>query len=1079
METYNQIPEWILLNNQVVDADGNIKDLKKDKEAVHSYFVNYVNNHTKFFHTLKEKIDYLIDNDYYEREFLEKYSFEQIKELFKYAYSFKFRFPSYMSAFKFYNDYALRDRKDTKVFLERYEDRLSIIALYHANGDFELAKRLIKSLIQQDFTPATPTLLNTGRSKRGEMVSCFLFEVGDSLNDISRSLEFAMQLSKRGGGVSLNLTNLRARGESIKETQGACKGVVGVLKLLDNAFRYADQMGQRTGAGAAYLSVLHADIEEFLSTKKINADEDSRVKTLSIGVTIPNLFVNAVKEDRDYYAFYPHTVYKEYGIHFSDVCANIDEWYDRLIENPNVKKKKISARKLLSTIASVNGESGYPYLFFQDNVDKDNVFKEMKVKFSNLCLTGDTIVATADGRNGVPISQLALESNGDKQFLVYSARERKNRTVNIKNNKKMNTSKWYKPEIKKAVAYCTGVKEVIQVNLSNGDSFRCTPNHPLALFDGGYINAEDSLGKELASLYTYSPKNTSSKRSVNTLTNPDYKQSCMIWEYFNGKRPKGYVIDHIIPRRLSNNDSIENLQILSQEEHLKKNSQEMTGKLNSAYRIVDKEVYLKNKSISSSGTKNGKFSGIDNYELIELGKKIHAKLPGEFDKNKYLKIKEFYNVNIPTTFSRYRFNNSFETYKKYVLNELKYNGEFDVDEDYIESSKNSENIKRLKYINEHFYSKYDKNTIDEKGLIVKSIEYIGEELVYDLTVEDNHNFYILTSYEDDLMENSQGVLVHNCTEILQPTQVSSYADYYDRENDEVGLGVSCNLSSGNITNIMEHNSIEETVSNAMEIMCSVSKNTDIRQVPEISKGNKLMRSVGLGMMDLHGFLAKNYILYGSEESVEFCDVFFHLVNYYSLKWSMEKAKQTSEKFYDFENTTYADGTYFNNRGPVLPKSDKIKELFKDFYIPTEEDWRILKENVMQYGLYNSHRLACAPNGSIGYVMSSTPGVTPIKQLVEERAYGNSKSYFPMPHINNNEFMYETAYNIDKFKMINVIAAIQKHIDQGISLEVCINSNVTTRELSRIQLYAHHKGLKTLYYTRTRKMKIEECLSCAV
>ncbi|MDE8149741.1 ribonucleotide reductase N-terminal alpha domain-containing protein, partial [Erysipelothrix rhusiopathiae] len=263
----NQIPEWVILNNQIVDGDGNIKDLNKDKEAVRSYFLNEINKKTQFFHSLKEKLEYLTTNDYYETEFLEKYTFDQIQAVYDIAYDAKFRFPTYMGAFKFYNDYALKSIDAERVFLERYEDRLSVIALYHADGDFELAKKLITSLIAQDFTPATPTLLNTGKKKRGEFVSCFLLEVDDSLNDIARVQEFAMQLSKLGGGVSINLTNLRAKGESIKDIPNVAKGVVGVAKLLDNAFRYADQMGQRQGAGAVYLNVFHADIEDFLQTK--------------------------------------------------------------------------------------------------------------------------------------------------------------------------------------------------------------------------------------------------------------------------------------------------------------------------------------------------------------------------------------------------------------------------------------------------------------------------------------------------------------------------------------------------------------------------------------------------------------------------------------------------------------------------------------------------------------------------------------------------------------------------------------------------------------------------------------------
>ncbi len=697
----NQIPEWVILNNQILDADGNVKDLNKDKEAVRSYFLNYVNKHTQFFHSLKEKLDYMVENEYYEKEFLDKYSFEQIQAIYDIAYDAKFRFPTYMGAFKFYNDYAMKSNDERRVFLERYEDRLSVIALYHADGDFELAKRLIKSLIAQDFTPATPTLLNTGKKKRGEFVSCFLLEVDDSLNDIARVQEFAMQLSKLGGGVSINLTNLRAKGESIKDIPGVAKGVVGVAKLLDNAFRYADQMGQRQGAGAVYLNVFHSDIEDFLSTKKLNADDDVRVKTLSMGVVMPDKMIELAREDKDMYVFYPHTVFKEYGIPFSDIAIDMEKWYDTLVENPNVRKRKINPRKLFDMIAQLQGESGYPYIMYADNVNKENPLAD-PIKFSNLC-----------------------------------------------------------------------------------------------------------------------------------------------------------------------------------------------------------------------------------------------------------------------------------------------------------------------------------------------------------------------------------------TEILQPSVVSSYADYQNREDDKIGLDISCNLASGHMGNMIKNNTIEETVIAAMEIMNSVSEKTNIAHVPAVARANNLMRSVGFGIMGHHGFIAENYIAYGSPEDIDLIDVFFSLINFYSLKFSMQKARDTGLRFYGFERSDYADGSYFNDRGPVLPQTDVVKDILKNVVIPTEEEWTQLKDDVMTFGLYNSNRLAVAPNGSIAYVMSATPSLTPIKQLVEERTYGNSKTYFPMPAADVAGFMYESAYSMDKYRVIDVIATAQKHVDQGISFELCITSDETTRSLQKYYLYAHYQGIKTLYYTRTQKLRIDECVSCAV
>ncbi|WP_349402025.1 ribonucleotide reductase of class Ib (aerobic), alpha subunit [Candidatus Phytoplasma solani] len=694
------LPPWIILNNQIIDENGNIKDLNKDQEALTSFLSKEIKPKLKHFTTLKDKLIFLQTNEYYETDFLSKYKDQQIKEIYQLAYQKKFRFSTFMGAFKFYHDYALKTR-DKKYYLETYEDRLSVNALYHAQGNFEIAKRLIKSLINQDFTPATPTLLNAGKKHRGEFVSCFLLEAGDSLNDIARINEFSMQLSKIGGGVSINITNLRAKSESIKGIEGVCKGVVGVCKLLDHSFRYADQMGQRTGAGAVYLNVFHADIENFLSTKKLNADEDVRVKTLSLGVIVPDKMIELARKNEIMYTFYPHTVFLEYGKNFTDIAVDMEYWYDILVKNPKVRKKTINPRKLLELIAHMQGESGYPYLMFCDNVNRSNPL-DLKIKFSNLC-----------------------------------------------------------------------------------------------------------------------------------------------------------------------------------------------------------------------------------------------------------------------------------------------------------------------------------------------------------------------------------------TEILQPTVTSHYADYNRTKEDQIGLDVSCNLASGHMGNMIDNNTIQETVFLAMEVMNTVANKTNINYVPAVAKANRLNRSVGFGIMGHHGFLVQNYITFGSEENKDLLDVFFNTINYYSLLHSCDKARETGQKFYRFEKSHYADGSYFQNRGEILPKTEKIKKMFEKIVLPTQKDWQQLEQNVKQFGLFNSHRLAVAPNGSIGYIMGTTPSLTPVKQLVEERTYGNSKTYCPMPGLKEAAFMYTTAYKMNKYHLIDVIAIAQKHVDQGISFELGITSDITTRELQRYYLYAHHKGIKTLYYTRTQKLKVDECEACWV
>ena len=687
--------KYIYLNNEVMvkDAEGKLQ-LEKDKEAVYSYFVDYVNKNTVFFHNLKEKMDYLIKKDYY-IDFYTMYNLEQIQEVFDLVYSKKFRFQSYMAASKFYQSYALMDDSGEK-FLERYEDRIAIVSLYLGQGNIEKAKSYALMLINQEYQPATPTFLNAGKKRSGELVSCYLDEIGDNLSGIGYALDEAMKLSSIGGGVAFNLSKLRARGEAIKGVEGRASGVLPIIKILEDIFSYANQLGQRPGAGAVYLNVFHPDILEFLDTKKINVDEKIRIKSLSIGVIMPDKFMELASEDLPCYTFYPH------GLYLDELDMN--EWYDKLVANPNIKKKKINAREFLVKISQTQKESGYPYIFFKDNANREHALKEIgQVKFTNLC-----------------------------------------------------------------------------------------------------------------------------------------------------------------------------------------------------------------------------------------------------------------------------------------------------------------------------------------------------------------------------------------TEIMQVTEVSDINHYY--EEDTIRRGISCNLGSVNIVPVMENKRIREVVRDAVDSLTTVSDITNIDIVPSIKKANEELHSIGLGAMNLHGFLAKNLIQYESREALDFCNVFFMMMNYYSLERSMEIAKERNETFKGFEKSEYANGKYFDKyiEKNFEPVTDKVKSLFEGIYIPTKEDWENLKVKVMENGVYNAYRMAIAPNQSTSYIMNSTASIMPIVDKVEVREYGDSTTFYPMPYLNyDNFFFYKSAYDMDQKNILKLVSVIQRHVDQGISTILYTKSTDTTRDLSKLYILAHKLGLKSLYYTRTRKSTIEECISCSV
>lgn len=673
--------------------------LEKDKLAVEEFQKEVVEKYYPF-ETHEQRMMWLIDNGYY-INFLDMYDMFFIVELTKHIYSYEFKFQSYMAISKFYQSYALKTN-DKKYYLETYEERIVACALYLAQGDTDYAWKLAESMIKQEYQPATPTFMNTGKARGGEMVSCFLLEMDDSLNSINYNMNTMGQLSKIGGGVACNLSKLRARGEAIKEVEGASSGIVPVMKLMEDTFSYVNQLGQRAGAGVAYLNIFHWDIEEFLSTKKISGDEKSRLQTLSIGVVIPDKFVELARENKPMYVFAPYTVYKQYGEHLDDL--DIDKVYDDLVANPNVKKRQLDPRQLLTNIARTQFESGYPYIMYRSNANKVHALKELgDIKISNLCC-----------------------------------------------------------------------------------------------------------------------------------------------------------------------------------------------------------------------------------------------------------------------------------------------------------------------------------------------------------------------------------------EIMQLQETSEINDY--GVEDVIKRDISCNLGSLNITNVMENKSIEQSVKTAMKALTSVSDMSNIANAPGVRKANEELHAVGLGAMNLHGYLAKNKIAYESKYAKDFVRTFFMMVNFYSILASVEIAMEKKEVFKGFYESEYANGNYFKKylENDYAPTTKKVQKLFEGINIPTQKDWEKLAVLVSRHGMYHAYRLAIAPTQSIGYVQNATPSIAPIVSTVETRTYGDSTTYYPMPYLSkNNFFFYQSAYDMDMMKVIDLFAEAQEHIDQGISLVLYVDSETPTSQLVRYYMYAHHKGLKSLYYTRTRLLSATECESCSV
>ncbi|HAS0880354.1 TPA: class 1b ribonucleoside-diphosphate reductase subunit alpha [Enterobacter roggenkampii] len=701
-------PDYHALNAMLnlYDREGRIQ-FDKDREAVDAFFAAHVRPNSVTFASQDERLDHLVNEGYYDARVLTRYARAFVVKLFERAHASGFRFQTFLGAWKFYTSYTLKTF-DGKRYLESFEDRVVMVALTLAQGDEALAQQLTDEILSGRFQPATPTFLNCGKAQRGELVSCFLLRIEDNMESIGRAVNSALQLSKRGGGVAFLLSNLREAGAPIKRIENQSSGVIPVMKMLEDAFSYANQLGARQGAGAVYLHAHHPDILRFLDTKRENADEKIRIKTLSLGVVIPDITFKLAKENADMALFSPYDVERIYGKAFADVA--ISELYDELLADDRIRKKTINARDFFQTLAEIQFESGYPYIMYEDTVNRANPIAG-RINMSNLC------------------------------------------------------------------------SEILQVNSA---------------------------------------------------------------------------------------------------------------------------------------------------------------------------------------------------------------------------------------------SRYDENL-----------------------------------------------------------------DYA-----EIGKDISCNLGSLNIAHTMDSPDFGRTIETAIRGLTAVSDMSHIRSVPSIEAGNAASHAIGLGQMNLHGYLAREGIAYGSPEGLDFTNLYFYTVTWHALHTSMMLARERNQRFAGFEQSRYASGEYFSQylEGDWQPKTARVRELFAraGIVLPTREMWQHLRDDVMRYGIYNQNLQAVPPTGSISYINHATSSIHPIVSKIEIRKEGKTgRVYYPAPFMTNeNLALYQDAYEIGPEKIIDTYAEATKHVDQGLSLTLFFPDTATTRDINKAQIYAWKKGIKTLYYIRLRQLalegtEIEGCVSCAL
>ncbi|OQP05525.1 ribonucleoside-diphosphate reductase subunit alpha [Geobacillus sp. 46C-IIa] len=336
----------------------------------------------------------LTEQGVYHPLLLERYTKEEIESIGALLDPKNDKLFTYIGLRTLADRYLARDYEQR--LYELPQERFLIIAMTLMANEppkrrLELVKEAYWALSNLYMTVATPTLANAGKSY-GQLSSCFVDTVDDSLQGIYDSNTDIANLSKSGGGIGVYLGKIRSRGSDIKGFKGVSSGVIPWMKQLNNTAVSVDQLGQRKGAISVYLDVWHKDIFAFLDARLNNGDERLRTHDLFTGVCIPDLFMEQVEQRGDWYLFDPHEVRKVMGFSLEDFydeekgSGSFREKYRQCVNEPRLSKEKVPAIEVMKSIMRSQLESGTPFMFYRDEVNRQNPNRHLGMIYcSNLC----------------------------------------------------------------------------------------------------------------------------------------------------------------------------------------------------------------------------------------------------------------------------------------------------------------------------------------------------------------------------------------------------------------------------------------------------------------------------------------------------------------------------------------------------------------------------------------------------------------------------------------------------------------------------------------------------------------------
>lgn len=891
-------------------------------------------------------------------------------------------------------------------------------------------------IYNMDFLPGGRILRNSGR-QRGSLFNCYHLPIGDSIEEIGQCLKDCLILWSEGGGVGVNFTPLRPRGDVILGKGGTSSGLVSFLESFDRVADTIESGGARRAAAIAHVDVSHPEVIDFIDAKLTHG----KLSHFNISVSVNEDFLLAVEAD-DYWTF--KFKQKEYG--------------------------KVKARDIWNKIVTNMVNCAEPGLINWSNFSKNNSYYFEPVMGTNPCHTGDTLISVADGRKLVSFKQLADEG---KDVPVFS----KNDESGLVEVKMMRRPRKTGKQLK-----------IYKVNLDNGMSFRCNETHKVTMFDGSIkrvidLKENDRLHHMIKYISSMKPMDISSTSTgdyvwINTGFGKNYAEHRIVAEHILG-RPlqKNEVVHHI--NYVHDDNSPNNLEVMKKSEHDKLHSMDMMGENNPMNRFPEKNHFKYDKY---TGIKNGNSKGYTLNEIeiaaILFSKQIKRKATvdewKDYCENNGL---PFWSAEVLKTFktigkfleyvcnkanvSMYK-DGMLRSYKKY----LKIKNETDLDVFFdngikvrkICEHKNCDNeiIVPWDLRERCFCSRKCFNSSDDKrnslignkhaaGQNFKVISVIedGYEDVYNGTVDDNHNYYVYVG--EDTTKNgkpkSHFINSRNCGE----TTLGPYGVC------DLGSLVLPNFITGNINTNWKK--LESTIKLAVRFLDNIIE-TNKYVLKDIDINAHKSRRIGIGVIGLAEYLFAKKVKYGSPRAVAETERLMQFIRNAAYTASVELAVEKGS-FPQFDPIAYGKASFVRK----LPAP--------------------LRMDIKKYGIRNCTSMALAPTGTISLIADYTSAIEPLfakammrKDRVSERAYIHPK-YQEL--IENGEEIPEwfvDSFDLEPSDHFEMQVACQKYCDASVSKTINLPHETTDEDLSNLLLeYVHDLKGVTVYRDGSREGQI--------